>query len=297
MLLSEIFYKSKIKIMNKSALLIILGIFVFAGGLIFSFDRKENFSQNKDYSYNIQSKWELPDILDEVSGIEWIGENRIACVQDEDGIIFIYNLETREIEQEIDFAGSGDYEGLAINENIAYVVRSDGTIFEILNFRGNNPKTQKFETFLTEAQNVEGLCLDRSNNRLMLTIKDKERESDDYKGVYAFNLQNKELAKKPVFKLDMKDKLLEKSGKKLSRKFRTSEIEIHPKTGEIYFLDAKIPKLVITDKLGKFKRIYALDKDEFNQPEGLTFNPDGSLYISNEAGSGPGNIIEVKLKN
>lgn len=235
--------------------------------------------------------------MDEVSGIEWMDKNRIACVQDEDGIIFIYNLENLEIEREIDFAGPGDYEGLAINENTAYVVRSDGTLFEISNFRGNNPKTQKFETFLMEAQNVEGLCLDRSNNRLMLAIKDKERDSDDYKGVYAFNLQNKELEKKPVFKLDMKDKLLENSGKNRSKRFRPSEIEIHPKTGEIYLLDAKDPKLIIADGSGKFKRIYTLDEDKFNQPEGLTFNPDGSLFISNEAGSGPANIIEVKIKN
>lgn len=283
--------------MNKSALWIILGVFVFAGGLIFSFERRATLSEEKEYSYKVESKWELPNILDEVSGIEWLDENRIACVQDEDGIIFIYNLETSEIEKEIDFAGPGDYEGLTVNNNTAYVVRSDGTIFEISNFQGVQPKTLKFDTFLTEAQNVEGLCLDKKNNRLLLAIKDKESDRDDYKGVYAFSLKNKELAKTPIFKLDMKNKLLENSGNKLSKRLRPSEIEIHPLSGKIYLLDAKDPKLIIIDNQGKIETIYVLDEDEFNQPEGLTFKSDGSLFISNEAGSDSANIMKVVLKN
>ena len=83
----------------------------------------------------------------------------------------------------------------------------------------------------------------------------------------------------------------------MSKKFRPSEIEIHPETGEIYLLDAKDPRLLIMDAGGKFKSVYALGKDEFNQPEGLTFKPEGSLYISNEAGSDPANILEIELKN
>jgi len=283
--------------MNKLALWIILGVFVFAGGLIYSFERRETLSKEKEYLYKIESKWELPNILDEVSGIEWLAESRIASVQDEDGIIFIYNLETSEIEKEIEFAGPGDYEGLTVNNNTAYVVRSDGTIFEISSFQGAQPKTLKFDTYLTEAQNVEGLCFDKSNNRLILAIKDKERYREDYKGVYAFSLKDKKLARSPIFELDMNDKLIANSTKKLSKRFRPSEIEIHPETGEVYLLDAKNPRMLIMDQQGKFKKVYKLDKDKFNQPEGITFQPDGSIYISNEAGSDPANILKVEFKN
>lgn len=283
--------------MNKSVLLIILGVFILVGGLIFSFDKKGTFTQNKEYSYKIEETWKLPDILSEISGIEWMGDDKIAGIQDEDGIIFIYNLKTSKIEKKIEFAGAGDYEGIAVLGKNAYVLRSDGTLFEILNFMDENPKTLKFETFLTSSQNMEGLCLDEANNQLLLAIKDKERDSDDYKGVYAFNLQTKELAKTPFIKLDMKDKLLENSGKNMSKRLRPSDIEIHPITGEIYILDAKDPKLLILDRNGKFKKIYALDEDDFNQAEGITFKPDGSLYISNEAGSDPANILKVAFKN
>jgi uncharacterized protein YjiK len=281
--------------MNKSTLWILLGIFVLAGGLIFSFDRKGTFSGKEDSQYKIQSKWELPAILEEVSGIEWLEDNKIAMVQDEDGIIFIYNLATSKIEKKVEFAGPGDYEGITVNGSTAYVVRSDGTIFEISNYQNKQPKTVKFDTFLTEAQNVEGLCFDKAYNRLMLAIKDKDREG--YKGVYAFSLSNEKLAKSPIFELDMNDKLIANSTKKLSKRFRPSEIEIHPETGKIYLLDAKNPRMLVMNQKGKFEKVYKLNEDEFNQPEGITFKPDGSLYISNEAGRDPANILEVEFKN
>ena len=52
-------------------------------------------------NYSIIKKWELPEILNEVSGISWLSENTIACVEDEDGIIFIYDLKKQKIIQQI----------------------------------------------------------------------------------------------------------------------------------------------------------------------------------------------------
>lgn len=127
--------------MRRNVLWIILGVLVIAGGLIFSFDSKEKFSNSEDYSYSIVAKWELPDILEEVSGIEWIGDGKIACIQDEDGIIFIYNLYSHKIETEIKFADPGDYEGIAIDDKTAYVLRSDGSIFKIQQFQSSKPIT------------------------------------------------------------------------------------------------------------------------------------------------------------
>ena len=282
--------------MKQIVIWIILGVLILAGGLIFSFDRKGKFSDNEDYSYRIEAKWELPAILEEVSGIEWIGDDRFACVQDEDGIIFIYNLATSKIEKEIKFAGPGDYEGIAIDDKTAYVVRSDGNIFLIQNFDSSAPRISSYDTFLTEAQNVEGLCLDKKNKRLLLALKDKDLNNKDSKGVYSFDLSQKTLQETPAFILDLKDDLLSKSGSKLSKRLRPSEIEIHPISSEIYILDAKSPKLLILDPLGKLKSVYKLDENEFNQPEGISFQPDGTLYISNEAGSEAANILKVKIK-
>ena len=282
--------------MSRNVLWIILGVLVIAGGLIFSFDSKEKFSNSEDYSYSIVAKWELPDILEEVSGIEWIGDDKIACVQDEDGIIFIYNLYSHKIEKEIKFADPGDYEGIAIDDKTAYVLRSDGSIFKIQQFQSSKSITTKYHTFLTEDQNVEGLCLDKKNNRLLLAIKNKDLIKNDFKGVYAFDLSQDILLERPVFELDLKDDLLSESGDKISKRLRPSEIEIHPNSSEIYILDAKAPKILILDLEGMIKKVYKLNEDEFSQPEGISFHPDGTLYISNEAGNEPANILNVKIK-
>ena len=282
--------------MMKNVIWIILGVLLFAGGLIFSFDRKGNFSNSEDYSYTIDAKWKLPDILEEVSGIEWIGNNKIACVQDEDGIIFIYNLYSHKIEKEIKFAGPGDYEGIAIDDKTAYVLRSDGSIFKVQQFQSSKPITTKYHTFLTEDQNVEGLCLDKMNNRLLLALKDEDLIKKDFKGVYAFDLSQDILLERPVFELDLKDDLLSESGEKISKRLRPSEIEIHPNSSDIYILDAKAPKLLILDPKGIIKKVYKFNENEFSQPEGISFQPDGTLYISNEAGNEPANILNVKIK-
>ena len=72
----------------------------------------------------VVKKWELPDILYEVSGIAYMGDQKIAAVQDEKGIIFVYNLSTSSIEKEILFGEDGDYEGIALAGSTAYVLKS-----------------------------------------------------------------------------------------------------------------------------------------------------------------------------
>ena len=39
----------------------------------------------------ITKKWDLPKILTEISGLAYLDEDRFACVQDEQGTVFIYN--------------------------------------------------------------------------------------------------------------------------------------------------------------------------------------------------------------
>src|SRR5690606_21985581 len=93
-------------------------------------EEKEN--KNKQISeVKIINKWDLPGELKEVSGIALMNDNQFACVQDEQGTIFIYNTSTAKNEKKINFGGRGDYEGIAINGNMAYVVRADGNLFEV----------------------------------------------------------------------------------------------------------------------------------------------------------------------
>ena len=98
-----------------------------------SFEAQPPGNTDQKVNYRILQKWKLPDILEEVSAIAWIEKDRVACVQDEEGSIFIYNLKTSQLEEEIPFGKEGDYEGIATIKGDAYVLRSDGVIFKIRN--------------------------------------------------------------------------------------------------------------------------------------------------------------------
>src|SRR5688572_31418262 len=46
----------------------------------------------------ILKRWDMPEVLKEISGIAYMDAKHFACIQDEIGIIYIYNTETRKIE-------------------------------------------------------------------------------------------------------------------------------------------------------------------------------------------------------
>ncbi|MDO1449423.1 SdiA-regulated domain-containing protein [Rhodocytophaga aerolata] len=245
----------------------------------------------------IESSWQLPEVLREVSGIAYLSANKIACVQDELGNIYIYNLASHSIEQVIPFADAGDYEGITLVENTAYVVRSDGRLFKVDNLLSAQPKVTQFESFLTAEQDVEGLCYDAANHRLLLSIKGVDPHSQAYKGVYAFDLASNELQTQPVYKLLLHDPVLAAAYSPKSKKsaLQPSDIDIHPLTGDIYITEAVHHQLLLLNADGELKMVYSLAKPDFAKPEGITFSPTGEIFISNEGKKGAGNIRKINL--
>ena len=285
---------------NTISALIIVGVLALVGGLWFAYENPALNPRVKQESYTIIRKWDIPVELEEISGITYISEDKIACVQDEEGIIFIFNLATNLVEQNINFAKSGDYEGIAIVDSTAYVMESSGKLFEISNYLSPNFQTKEYQTSFSGKNNLESLTADLVNNRLLLAVKDTDPNSKDYKGIYAFDLDSKEVLSNPVFKITFNDPIFKNknssSNNNKSGGFFPSEIAINPTDGNIYILEAKNPRLLIMDANGKFLRLHMLNKESFPQPEGMTFAPDGTLYISNEGKKGLANILEVELK-
>ena len=142
---------------------------------------------NPGAGVSVKDKWDLPEVLREISGLAYIDDQRFACIQDEEGTIFIYNTSSREIEKKIPFAGTGDYEGITVKGSTAFVARADGKLFQV-DISGNKPDVKQYSTGLTVEHNVEGLCYDETNNRLLLAIKNDEPGNKSYKGIYSFDL-------------------------------------------------------------------------------------------------------------
>lgn len=284
---------------NRIAFFIITGVLAFVGIMWWAVGNPAINPRLENETYTIIHKWDMPNELNEISGISWLSENKIACVQDEEGIIYIYNFATELVEKKVNFAKSGDYEALAIVDSTAYVMESSGKLFEISNYLSPNFETVEYQTPFSGKNNMESLVADTINNRLLFTVKNKDPNSDSYKGIYAFNLETKKTEALPILKIPLNDPIFKTKDKNdkadKSTNFFPSEIAINPKNGNIYVLSAKNPQLLIMDNSGKILKLHQLYKKSFPQPEGLAFSNEGTIFISNEGKKGTANILEVEF--
>lgn len=282
---------------NTISALIIGGVLVLVGGLWFAFENPAINPRLEEETYTIIHKWDMPDELNEISGINWLSDDRMACVQDEEGIIYIYNFNTELVEKKVNFAKSGDYEALAIVDSTAYVMESSGKLFEVSNYLSTNFQTKEYQIPFSGKNNIESLVADSTNNRLLFTVKNKDPNSVSYKGIYVFNLETKTTETLPILKIPITDSIFQIKGNKADKPFNfyPSEIAIHPKNNNIYVLSGKNPRLLIMDQSGKILKLHQLNKKSFPQPEGISFSSEGVIFISNEGKKGTANILEVEF--
>ncbi|WP_276495734.1 PepSY-like domain-containing protein [Pontibacter litorisediminis] len=246
-----------------------------------------------------EASWELPAELREVSGIALLPGERMACVQDEKGIIFIYNLESQKLEEQYPFGGPGDYEGLAVDGSTAYVLRSDGTVFEVRDFMSQKPQVRQFKSVLAGSQNTEGLALDKANNRLLLACKGHDKALGQNKGIYEISLENGKMNPDPVITIPLAQEPLQASSGKSKKDgydvLQPSSLEIHPQTGVYYMLDAVNNRIMVLKENGSISSVVPLDKKALRQAEGLAFADNGDAYIASE-GSKKGKAVILKYK-
>jgi hypothetical protein len=249
----------------------------------------------------------LPDKLREVSGITIIDSGSVGLIQDESGILYIYDIRENRVKTEILFAGNGDYEDLTMAEKAIYVLRSDGTLFEISDFMSKNFKVFTYKTGIPSNDN-EGLCYDRINDRLLIGCKG-EIKKDKFKNkqaIYAFDIKTKKLIPEPVYIFDLLPVNIEVADKKNSAKevkvkkakyeIRTSAIAIHPGTGKLFLLSATDYILCIVNTKGTIEIVKKLDNELFPQAEGIAFLPNGDMLITNEAKDKKPTLIRFNYK-
>jgi uncharacterized protein YjiK len=293
-------YDQKNRRQNMQALFALVVLLV-AGVIGFTWRKSTHPGEPSSYSpdkVTILKKWDMPQYLKEISGLTYVDEQRLACVQDEAGTIFIYNIEKNTVEKEIHFGEPGDYEGLTLAGKTAWVLRADGLLFEVKDIHAKQPAVKEYRTHLTVKENCEGLCYDKSKGRLLVAVKDQDPNSTSYKGIYEFDLSNYTMAKEPVIKINLEDEIFAnaKGKKKKGITFKPTGITIHPVTQDLYITDGPGSRLLVTDKTGTIKKLLQLDRKIFTQPEGITFSERGELFISNEGVKGSGNILKVSIE-
>lgn len=233
------------------------------------------------------SKYSMPAALREVSGVVVLPQNRLACMEDQTGTIYLYNATTKRVEETIAFGPKGDYEDLARVGEAWFVLRSDGTLFKRL-----GTQTTTYDTGLTRDNNPEGLAYEPATKSLLVACKGAAGTGgpDQYRAVYRLDPATFRRTLKPAYLLDVA--ALRARNPAVNR-FAPSGIAVHPATGHVFITAASGNALVELDARGGLVRLDKLPRKRFPQPEGLTFAPNGDLYIASEAGTTDTGTIQV----
>lgn len=256
-----------------------------------------------DKVYNLKKpskRWDLPKELVEISGLSFFRNNELACIQDEDGDFFIYDLRKKEITRKEKFGEKGDYEGVEVIEDTVYVLKSNGDLFYFhLRSKGIG-EVLKLKTDLKKQNDAEGLGFLKEHQEILVACKEepgtKKIDVGKSRTVYRISRPDKKFKKKPKYIIDAKsyNKMLETKelSKKQHKPFKPSGVAIHPKTNDVYVIGTVGKMMIILNPNGEIIDLIPLNPEVFRQPEGICFSPDGDLYISSEGRNKKGYILK-----
>lgn len=244
------------------------------------------FTTPSHYNLNDPQQMEFPSELDEVSGITFVNGNpdKLLAQQDEKGYLY-YLRPGDQSPKHVQFAGKGDYEDLAIINNHVILLRSDGSFFSF-------PYQEQYEKEISSVVSddllpkgeYESLALSNENNRLYVLCKqcDVDKKMSQTTG-YQLKLEaSGKLTKERSFTINNEE--ISKHVRLKGKAFRPSAIAKNEQTNEWYVVSSINKLLIITDQNWKVKEAHPLNPKLFNQPEGIAFDNNNNLYISNEAG-------------
>jgi hypothetical protein len=240
-----------------------------------------------------KTEWIMPKELNEISGIAFLDDHTLACVQDEKGIIFLYDLQKSEVIQRITFAGNGDFEGIALKGKNAYVVTGDGLLYEVANFL-TDPEVNLYSLSLPNEAESEAICYDSISGRLLLAFKNHRKDGIN-PGIFTFDTEKKAFTDTAVIQVDFRSAALRKKDRDHYRKlWEPADLAVGA-DGTIFMIDAINGHLMQLTPQGKLEKLILVDRKTIRHPEGIAIATDGSIYLCNDANNeGKGKIVKWK---
>lgn len=250
----------------------------------------EESTPDYNFPYNIHHPDEirkLPKVLREISGLSIINSNQIACVQDEAGIIYIYDWQNDKISKKVDFQVFDDFEGVEIVNGNGYALTSKGDLYEIPNL---NTQPNLYPIKMPAPPNFEGLGYDKNSNQLLIVPKEQIMKGKML--IFKYDIDKRNFDPEPFIQVSThqlkayfeQNQIPYKLKKKFP--FSPSGIAVHPMTNNIYVLADSGKTLAILSPKGKIQHIIKLDKRLYPKPEGIAFFKNGDLLIASEGNFG-----------
>jgi hypothetical protein len=239
----------------------------------------------------------LGDKLHEISGISYITANIILGENDEQGKIF--NIDPLKPDDtnypSVKFGAKDDYEDIVVVDTTAFLLISDGEIVEVPGFsKAEEVKGTVIAQMGGKHNEFETLYYDKSVNSLIMLCKSCHHEKDEIRTAYRFDLASKKFSDTAYYTIPIGN--IANAVKETEVKFFPSAAAINPVLDKLYIVSSIGKLLVVTDKRGKVEEAYKLDPALFKQPEGITFAPNGDMFISNEGGDGRATLLKFAYK-
>lgn len=249
-----------------------------------------------DYDFNKPEIIVLDKELMEISGLAYVPSADVLLAHnDEKGHVYTISKFDGTILKDNKFGKKGDYESIEIVGDEYVVCTSSGRLHF---YNPESDKTRLIKTNLSQKNDVEGMCLSSDGKYLLLACKgqaNEESKTKKHKAVHAYSLESKSLLDGPFLNIEDNElvNMVENDNssasksklKKLisrTKEFAPSGIAIHPSTNDHYLISARGSTLVVYDKDKSLKEVIFLDDKLIKQPEGICFDHDAQLYISNE---------------
>jgi len=222
--------------------------------------------------------FELDDELEEISALSLGPDGLLLAVQDEDGYIYRLDPESGEVVRRDHFEGSGDYEGIEWVGDWIYVLESNGHFYRTPADQPSRSETIRIRLDLPGRCDAEGLGWNERRQEFLVACKDADgMRGKKGRSVFAFEQDGTLKGISHFFT----DTPLKAAGLDGVKAFRTSAVAVHPVSGRIFLLSSDDPSLCQVNA-GRMS-CQNLDLKTMRQPEGITFDADGALWISSEA--------------
>jgi hypothetical protein len=259
--------------------------------------QKRKFDNPPGYNINAPQKIVMPISLGEISGITFYKGNSdtVFAQEDENGKLYFLRPGDKKASY-FKFARHGDYEDVAICNNTVIMLRSNGILFT---FPFADIHQQEAEDNVTEWKDLlpkgeyEGMYADEMSKLIYIICKDCANEKSKTVSGYILQLgADGKISQNGTFAVNEQEIENLIDDKKVN--LRPSALAWNPRTNEWYIISSIGKLLVVADSNWKVTAAYKLNPALYHQPEGIAFDKDGNLYISNEGGDlHSGNILKT----